>query len=104
LQIYPPGTTPQPAGSVPLGVTYNGQPVYGYDKPHYWAYYCCKGQGAWHTGSARTPTRATRSRLHQFYNLLPLTASGGDLFLPVDESVPVRDWPLIAGQSGYSGQ
>ena len=84
VQIYPPGTTPQPVGSVDLGVTHNGQPVYGYDKPHYLGpVIVAKGKVAGlGAAGAATPVRIT------FYNLLPNTASGGNLLIPVDETVP----------------
>lgn len=80
VQVYPPGTTPQPAGSVQLfypaigtnaaqPILFNGQPVYAYDKPHY-------------LGPTIVATKDRPVRI-KYYNLLPLGAAG-NLFIPVD--------------------
>lgn len=100
VQIYPPGTTP-PAGSVSLGVTYNGQQVYGYDNPHYLGPIIVS-KGRVH-GIANTnpgdPGYPKPVRI-KFYNLLP-TGAGGDLFIPVDESIPGAGYgPALPGQAG----
>lgn len=82
VQIEPPGSTAIPTGSLhvqlfyPDGVTpitFNGSNVYGYDQPRY-------------LGPAIVATKGTPTRI-KFYNLLPTTANGGDLFLPVDTSI-----------------
>lgn len=57
----------------------NGQRAYAYDAPHY-------------LGAAITATQNTPTRI-KFYNLLPVgrasgTARNGDIFLPVDETLP----------------
>jgi FtsP/CotA-like multicopper oxidase with cupredoxin domain len=87
VQIVPPGRTPLPAGAVALTyisgsknglaitVTVNGvaTPVYGYDKPRY-------------LGPVISATKDTPTRI-KFYNLLPLDADGGKLFIPTDVTV-----------------
>ncbi|MGC8491807.1 MAG: FG-GAP-like repeat-containing protein [Syntrophobacteraceae bacterium] len=81
VQIEPPGTSTTPAGSLHIAlknpdgtpVTFNGSQVYGYDYPRYFGPEIVANRG--------TPTRV------KFYNLLPTTANGGDLFLPVDTTV-----------------
>lgn len=81
VQIEPPGAA-QPPGSLhvqlfyPDGVTpitYSGQQVYGYDLPRYMGPVIESAKG--------TPTRI------KFYNLLPTTANGGDLFIPTDMTI-----------------
>jgi len=85
VQIEPPGAA-QPPGSLhvqlfyPDGVTpimvtngANVYNVYGYDKPHY--------LGPLILAQKNVPVRI------KFYNLLPLTANGGNLFLPVDATI-----------------
>ena len=78
VQIYPPGTAPG-AGAVALTypggapIQVSGQQVYAYDNPHY-------------LGPLILATKNKPVRI-KFYNLLPLTANGGDLFIPVDVTV-----------------
>jgi FtsP/CotA-like multicopper oxidase with cupredoxin domain len=99
VQIYKPGTTP-PAGAIALTeVSYKGQPVYAYDKPHYLgpiivAQGKVAGLAATNPAAAPKPVRIT------FYNLLPAGA-GGNLFLPVDETVPGGGvGPALPGSAG----
>ncbi|NOT06261.1 MAG: hypothetical protein HOP27_16840 [Anaerolineales bacterium] len=63
--FYPDGITPI--------LFANGDPVYAVDKPRY--------LGPTIVALSERPVRIT------FYNFLPTTAEGGDLFIPVDESV-----------------
>ena len=80
VQIEPPGSA-QPPRSMHVPLTYpgggpvlfNGVQVYGYDKPRYLGPLIGANKG--------TPTRV------KFYNLLPTTANGGDLFIPTDVTV-----------------
>jgi FtsP/CotA-like multicopper oxidase with cupredoxin domain len=84
VQIESPGAA-TPPGSLHIPLTYlNGAPitvkvagvatqVYGYDKPHY-------------LGPVIVANKGVSTRI-KFYNLLPLTANGGDLFLPTDVTV-----------------
>ncbi len=101
VQIEPPGSATTPAGSLHVllpGVTYNGQQIYGYDKPHYLGPVIV-AQGAAHgvTGTAGLPVPA---RI-KFYNLLPPTSAGGNLFIPVDESIPGAGYgPALPGGAG----
>ena len=81
VQIEPPGSTTIPAGSAhvalnyPNGtpILYNGVQVYAYDQPRYLGPVIAASKG--------TPTRI------KFYNLLPLTANGGNLFIPTDTTI-----------------
>jgi FtsP/CotA-like multicopper oxidase with cupredoxin domain len=94
VQVYPQGTTP-PAGAVPLNypdgsaITWPGsnppEQVWGYDNPHY-------------LGPIILTTTGTPVRIRAL-NFLPpgraaldangkVTARNGDMFLPVDESLP----------------
>ncbi len=102
VQVYPKGTTPQPAGSVnlttQLGVTFSdGSTVYGYDKPHYLGpVLVAQGRavGVASPAGDPKPVRIT------FYNLLP-SGTGGDLFLPVDETVAGAGLgPALPGTAG----
>jgi len=78
VQIYPPGSTP-PSGAYALTYTdgspisFHGQQVYAYEKPHY-------------LGPVIVATKGKATRV-KFYNLLPTTAKGGDLFIPTDVTV-----------------
>ncbi len=81
VQIEPPGTA-QPPGSLhvqlfyPDGVTpitFGGQNVYAYDKPHY-------------LGPVIVATKGVPTRI-KFYNLLATSANGGDMFIPVDTTL-----------------
>lgn len=54
-------------------ILYNGRQVYGYDDPRY-------------LGPIIQATRGTATRI-KFYNLLPTTANGGNLFLPTDTTI-----------------
>jgi FtsP/CotA-like multicopper oxidase with cupredoxin domain len=72
VQIETPGSTVTPAGSLHIllpGITFNGQQVYGYDKPSY-------------LGPVIVATKGQPTRI-KFYNMLPAGAAG-NLFLPVD--------------------
>lgn len=102
VQIEPPGSNPPPAGSlhVPLGVKYNGFDVFGYDKPHYLGPVIVS-KGRVHGIEASNPAagKPVPVRL-KFYNLLP-TGSGGDLFIPVDTTIPGAGLgPALPGTAG----
>jgi FtsP/CotA-like multicopper oxidase with cupredoxin domain len=98
VQIYPPGTTPQPQGSVqlfylPVGgnpaqaILVNGSPVYAYDKPHSLGpLIVAKGRVHGIPNTLPTDPGYPKPVRIKFYNLLP-AGSGGDLFIPVDETV-----------------
>jgi len=76
VQIETPGSTTTPAGSLHVllpGITFNGQPVYGYDTPTY-------------LGPIIVATKGTPTRV-KFYNLLGAGAAG-NLFLPMDVTFP----------------
>ena len=81
VQIEPPGAaTPQGSLHVQLfyadgvtPITFGGQNVYAYDKPHY--------LGPIIVASRGMPTRI------KFYNLLATTANGGNLFVPADNTL-----------------
>ena len=85
-------------GTVALGATMpDGTPAVGVDKPHFLgpvivAQGKVAGMGA---AGASKPVRIT------FYNLLPNSASGGNLLLPVDETVPGSGiGPALPGVAG----
>ncbi len=100
VQIEPPGSTTTPAGSKHVlltGVTYNGQQVYGYDKPHFLGPVIV-AQGAAH-GVASPAGSPVPVRI-KFYNLLP-TGAAGNLFLPVDETIAGAGvGPALPGTAG----
>ena len=104
VQIEPPGSTTTPAGSlhVDLGVSYNGQQVFGYDKPHYLGpIIVAKGRVHGIANTAPTDPGYPKPVRIKFYNLLPATSAGGNLFLPVDESVPGSGYgPVQPGAAG----
>ncbi len=70
-----------PAGSLHVAlqdanganILYNGKQVYGYDHPRY-------------LGPIIQANQGTATRI-KFYNLLPTTAQGGNLFLPTDTTI-----------------
>jgi len=70
---------------------------FGVDKPHYLGpLIVAKGRVHGITGQAGTPVPVRV----KFYNLLP-TGTGGDLFIPVDESVPGSGYgPALPGSAG----
>ena len=78
----------------------SGTPAVGVDKPHYLgpvivAQGKVAGLAATNPAAAPKPVRIT------FYNLLPNTASGGNLLLPVDETVPGSGiGPALPGAAG----
>jgi len=87
-----------PGAQVALGATMpDGTPALGVDRPHYLgpiilAQGKVAGMGA--AGAAR-PVRI------KFYNLLPNRLSGGNLLLPVDETVPGAGiGPALPGAAG----
>jgi len=100
VQIEPPGSTTIPVGSSHIllpGVTFNGQQVYGYDKPHYLGpTLVAKGRVHGIAGPAGEPVPV---RI-KFYNLLP-TGAGGNLFLPTDETIMGAGYgPSLPGTAG----
>jgi FtsP/CotA-like multicopper oxidase with cupredoxin domain len=91
-------TAAVPGAQVALGATMpDGTPAVGVDNPHYLgpvivAQGKVAGLGA---AAAPRPVRIT------FYNLLPNSASGGNLLLPVDETVPGSGiGPALPGTAG----
>jgi FtsP/CotA-like multicopper oxidase with cupredoxin domain len=85
-------------GTVALGVALpNGAPAVGVDKPHYLGpIILATGKVAGLSGPAGAP-RAVRIK---FYNLLP-AGSGGNLFIPVDDTVDGAGvGPALPGSAG----
>ena len=72
------------ANGLTQNVTIGGHPAYGATKPHYLGPLLV-AQGRAH--GVASPAGDPRPVRVKFYNLLP-TGAGGDLFLPVDETVP----------------
>ncbi|HSB21227.1 MAG TPA: hypothetical protein VLD85_14565 [Anaeromyxobacteraceae bacterium] len=100
VQIEPPGSAATPPGSKHVllpGVTYNGNQVYGYDVPHYLGP-TILASGRAH-GVAAPAGDPVPVRI-KFYNLLP-AGVGGNLFLPVDETVMGSGLgPAVPGAAG----
>ena len=103
VQVYPRGTTTQPTGSVDLttllGVKFpDNSTVYGYDNPHYLGpVLVAQGRVVGMTSPGAGDPKPVRIT---FYNLLP-TGAGGDLFLPVDETVAGSGiGPALPGTAG----
>jgi FtsP/CotA-like multicopper oxidase with cupredoxin domain len=83
------------------GVTMpNGSQAYAVDKPHYLGPVIV-AQGKVAGLAATIPAAAPKPVRITFYNLLPNTANGGNLLLPVDETVPGAGLgPALPGTAG----
>jgi FtsP/CotA-like multicopper oxidase with cupredoxin domain len=91
VQIETPGSTTIPPGSKHIllpGVTFGGRQIYGFDTPHYLGpIIVAQGRVQGIPNTLPTDPGYPKPVRIKFYNLLP-TGAGGDLFLPVDETVP----------------
>jgi FtsP/CotA-like multicopper oxidase with cupredoxin domain len=78
----------------------DGSQAYAVDNPHFLGPIIV-AQGKVAGLAATTPAAAPRAVRITFYNLLPNTASGGNLFLPVDETLPGAGvGPALPGSAG----